>query len=75
MKKFMFINAMLNLGFAFFKRGTCKHLFRAKDMQTRNAEGVVKWECYKCKKVFAAECGLDILRNGKCDGKWGESKT
>jgi len=39
-------------------------------MQSRDENGIVKWQCCKCKKVFAAECGLDILRHGKCDGVW-----
>jgi hypothetical protein len=61
--------------FAFFQRKTCKHLFRGRDMQTRNADGIVKWQCYKCKKVFEAEYGLKILEQGTCDGVWGESKN
>ena len=61
--------------FAFFQRRTCKHLFRGRDMQTRNEDGIVKWQCYKCKKVFEAEYGLKILENGTCDGVWGESKN
>ena len=52
-----------------FKR-PCKHLFKGKEMQSRDENGIVKWQCCKCKKVFAAECGLDILRHGKCDGVW-----
>ena len=56
--------------FTLFQRITCKHLFRGIDMQTRNEEGIVKWQCYKCNKVFAAENGLDILKNGTCDGLW-----
>ena len=48
----------------------CNHLFKANEMQPRDSEGNVKWECCKCKKMFVAECGLDILRNGRCDGRW-----
>jgi hypothetical protein len=62
-------NLLLSAVFAFFKQ-TCKHEFKGKEMQHRDAEGIVRWQCYKCKKVFAAECGLDILKNGKCIGNW-----
>lgn len=62
-------NPMLSAFFALFKR-PCKHLFKGKEMQTRDENGMVKWQCCKCKKVFVAECGLDILRHGKCDGVW-----
>ena len=62
-------NRLLSAFFALFKR-PCKHLFRGKEMQTRDENGMVKWQCCKCKKVFVAECGLDILKHGKCDGVW-----
>ncbi|MEI6190489.1 MAG: hypothetical protein WCP61_08720 [Chitinophagia bacterium] len=63
-------NLLLSAVFAFFKQRTCKHEFKGKEMQHRDAEGIVRWQCHKCKKVFAAECGLDILKNGKCIGEW-----
>jgi len=59
-----------NAVFNFFKRKTCSHLFSPCDMQNRDENGNVKWKCFKCNKIFIAECGLDILKNGKCDGKW-----
>jgi len=39
-------------------------------MQPRGKDGKVKWECCKCHKLFIEECGLDVLRHGKCDGRW-----
>jgi hypothetical protein len=63
-------NTLLSAVFAFFKTRTCKHEFKGKEMQHRDAEGIVRWQCHKCKKVFAAEYGLKILENGKCIGEW-----
>lgn len=54
--------------FAFIKQRYCKHLFKGRELQPRNEKGNVTWKCCKCEKVFEAECGLDILRYGKCDG-------
>lgn len=48
----------------------CKHEFKPKDMQPRNEQGIVKWNCHKCNKMFEAEYGLKILENGKCTGEW-----
>ena len=48
----------------------CQHEFKGKDMQARNEQGIVKWPCHKCGKVFEAEYGLKILENGKCIGEW-----
>lgn len=42
------------------------HKFNLNDLQDRNSDGNVTWSCFKCKKVFNAECGLDILKNGGC---------
>jgi len=56
--------------FVFFKQRKCKHEFKGKEMKNRDYEGIVRWKCYKCNKVFSAECGLDILKNGKCIGEW-----
>ncbi len=50
----------------------CSHEFKGKDMHYRNELGIVKWPCYKCGKLFKAECGLDTLNHGKCIGEWGE---
>ena len=69
-----FAKPMLYAVFNFFKRKTCSHLFSPCDMQSRDENGNVKWKCCKCNKIFIAECGLDILKNGKCDGKWGVVK-
>ena len=44
----------------------CMHKFNLKDLKERNSDGNVTWSCFKCKKVFIAECGLDILKNGRC---------
>lgn len=62
------MNNWIFLSFLFQK--ICKHEFKGKDMQSRNIDGIVKWECHKCRKVFCAEYGLKILENGKCIGKW-----
>ena len=74
----MNLQSMVNNIFTNMKQMLCKHLFRVKDMQVRNAEEKVKWHCHKCNKIFTGNCGLDILNNGKCDGKcdgkWGEAK-
>jgi hypothetical protein len=43
-------------------------------MQCRDENGNVKWKCCKCNKVFVEPCGLDILKHGKCTGRWGSSK-
>ena len=67
-------NTLLSVVLSFFKTKTCKHEFRGKDMQPRDNDGNVSWACYKCGKVFVAECGLDVLKNGKCIGEWGFSK-
>jgi hypothetical protein len=40
-------------------------------MQTRDENGMVKWNCCKCNKLFVEPYGLKILENGTCDGKWG----
>lgn len=56
---------------SFFKRvKPCNHLFKANEMQPRDENGKVKWECSRCHKLFVEECGLDVLRHGKCDGRW-----
>lgn len=55
----------------FIKQRFCKHEFYTHDMQPRNENGIVKWHCHKCKRLFQAECGIDILSNGKCIGHWG----
>ena len=60
--------------FNFFKRKKCSHLFDPPDMQSRDENGNVKWKCCKCDKVFVEHCGLDILKHGKCTGRWGISK-
>jgi len=56
------------------KKKMCSHLFKAVDMQLRDEHGVVRWPCKRCGKVFEAECGLDILKHGQCDGNWNERK-
>lgn len=53
------------------KRYFCRHLFDPPDMVLRDKNGVVKWKCCKCEKLFVAENGLDILVNGTCTGRWG----
>lgn len=64
-------NAVLAAVLKFFKRvKPCQHLFKANEMQPRGKDGKVKWECCKCHKLFMEECGLDVLRHGKCDGRW-----
>lgn len=44
----------------------CMHKFSLKDLKERNSDGNVTWHCFKCGKLFIAECGLDILKNGGC---------
>ncbi len=56
--------------FSFLKKSLCKHLFKANEMQPRDENGNVKWECCKCHKLFVATHGLAILEQGKCDGRW-----
>ena len=56
------------------KRIFCHHEFHARDMRLRDEYGIVKWACQKCMRVFQAECGIDILSNGKCIGGWGQPK-
>lgn len=46
----------------------CSHEFRLRDMKHRDNQGLVKWPCHKCKKLFMAESGLEILHKGKCIG-------
>jgi hypothetical protein len=47
----------------------CRHVFDLRDMHSTKwnmpEDRVVIWPCWKCKKVFTAHCGLDILKNGK----------
>jgi len=58
----------------FLKHKKCSHLFDPSDMQNRDENGNVKWKCCKCGKLFIENCGLDILKHGKCTGRWGISK-
>lgn len=46
----------------------CSHEFRFRDMQHRDSQGLVRWPCHKCNKLFIAENGLKILTKGKCIG-------
>jgi hypothetical protein len=48
------------------KKLICSHKFNLQDLQERDNNGNVTWSCFKCGKVFVAECGLDVLKNGKC---------
>ena len=46
-----------------FKQKTCKHVFKMRDLEMVNKNGLhdrVKWPCMKCGKIFYAHCGLDI---------------
>lgn len=52
------------------KQYFCKHEFKGVDLTSRNKDGLVKWKCHKCKKIFIDSCGLNILKNGKCIGVW-----
>lgn len=61
---------MIRRFLVFLKRRYCAHLFRASDMQPRDENGIVRWECCRCKRVFSATYGLAILENGMCDGRW-----
>jgi hypoxanthine-guanine phosphoribosyltransferase len=49
-----------------FRKMICMHNFNLKDLQERNSDGNVTWSCFKCGKFFIAECGLDVLKNGRC---------
>ena len=69
-----FVGRVLSVVFSYLKKKTCEHEFKGKDIQPRDEDGNVSWACCKCGKVFTAECGLDILKNGKCIGEWGFSK-
>lgn len=46
----------------------CKHVFRGVDMAPRNDQGVVKWSCCKCGKVFDLQYGLEAP--GRITGPW-----
>ena len=46
----------------------CSHEFRFRDLKHRDNQGLVRWPCHKCKKLFIAENGLKILNKGKCIG-------
>lgn len=70
----LFISTLLAFVFSFFHRTKCSHLFDPLDMQSRDEDGNVKWECCKCHQLFIEHCGLDILKHGKCTGRWGLSK-
>ena len=48
------------------KKMICMHKFNLNDLQERSGDGNVTWHCFKCGKVFTAECGLDVLKNGGC---------
>ena len=48
------------------KKLICSHKFNIQDLQERGNNGNVSWPCFKCGKIFIAECGLDVLKNGKC---------
>lgn len=48
----------------------CIHFFKVEDMGHRDETGYLKWPCSKCGKVFYEECGLDVLKHGRCDGNW-----
>lgn len=65
------VQSVLYVVFNFFKNKKCSHLFDPPDMQNRDENGNVKWKCCKCGKLFVEYCGLDILKNGKCTGRWG----
>lgn len=66
-------NKYLSTFAIYIKRKVCDHLFDPPDMQDRDENGNVKWMCCKCQKIFVAHCGLDILKFGKCTGRWGLS--
>ena len=52
----------------------CNHVFDPPDMQIRDEGGLVRWPCYKCGRLFVDTCGLYILHNGRCTGRWSLTK-
>ena len=53
-----------------FKRAFCSHRFDYADLIGRpEPNGNVTWPCFKCGKVFARQCGLDVLNHGKVSKK------
>lgn len=67
-----FINTFIKNICLKVKHKKCNHLFDPPDMQSRDENGNVHWGCCLCHKEFIAPCGLDILKHGKCTGRWGE---
>lgn len=58
---------------SFLNKLFCSHVVLGNDLGERDSDGMVKWPCSKCGKVFKADCGLHILGpNVKCGGQWGE---
>jgi hypothetical protein len=47
----------------------CRHRFDYIDLWSRDETGDVRWPCWKCGRIFKAECGLDILRHGSVESK------
>ncbi len=40
------------------KQWICRHEFDLAQMGRRNAAGLLRWPCHKCRKVFEMEYGL-----------------
>ena len=51
--------------FTRLKQRFCKHIFNLNVMGCRNSEGLLRWDCMKCNKVFYFEYGLQAMDNGK----------
>lgn len=45
------------------KQRFCTHTYQLIEMQPRNEQGLVKWPCMKCGKVWSGEYGLAV--NGR----------
>lgn len=47
------------------RQATCRHAFDSSDLH-RKPDGRVEWVCWRCRKVFVASYGLEILDHGTC---------
>ena len=52
------------------RQAFCRHSFDLADLKPRpHPHGNVRWRCWRCGREFEAHSGLDVLRNGRVEGK------